>query len=68
MGDKHAVFKEADKYCKVLLGKLSRGNGCLKSMAFLVGIAALVAGASIVAPNMESFDWNKLSETFSSAL
>ncbi|KAG9146163.1 hypothetical protein Leryth_007877, partial [Lithospermum erythrorhizon] len=56
---RQAVFKEADKYCKVLLGKLSRGNGCLKSLVFVVIVVA--AGAAFVSPNVESFDWDKVS-------
>ncbi|GAA0168657.1 hypothetical protein LIER_23325 [Lithospermum erythrorhizon] len=38
-----AVFKEADKYCKLLLGRLSTGYGCLIFMAlFVLALAVLV--------------------------
>ncbi|KAI3720131.1 hypothetical protein L6452_21041 [Arctium lappa] len=59
-----AVYREADKYCKVLLGRLSHGWQCFKAMAFLV--VALGVGAAFLPPTtLESFslDWNKLSET-----
>ena len=62
--DHHALIKEADKYCKLILGKLSRGSGCVKSMAILV--VALAVGAAVMSPNMESLDWKKLSVAFSS--
>ncbi|CAK9152285.1 unnamed protein product, partial [Ilex paraguariensis] len=58
-----ALFKEADKHSKVILGKLSRGHGCVKSMAFV--IIALAVGATLVSPSMESWDWNKFSVLFS---
>ncbi|KAH7516319.1 hypothetical protein FEM48_Zijuj10G0122500 [Ziziphus jujuba var. spinosa] len=54
-----ALLKDADKYCKGLLGKVSRGNGCLKSVAFV--IVALGVGAAVLSPNMESWDFKKLS-------
>ncbi|KAF8389989.1 hypothetical protein HHK36_024509 [Tetracentron sinense] len=59
-----ASFKNADKYCKVILGRLSRGNGCMKGVVF--AFVALAAGAVMMSPNIESWDWNKLSVMFSS--
>lgn len=59
-----AVYRDADKYCKLVLGKLSRGNGCMKSMAFLA-IALAVGAALLSSPNMESLDLKKLSVLFS---
>ncbi|KVH97669.1 uncharacterized protein LOC112523192 [Cynara cardunculus var. scolymus] len=57
-----AVYREADKYCKALLGRLSRGWQCFKAMAFL--IVALGVGAAFFPPTtLESLDWNKLTET-----
>ncbi|KAK9277050.1 hypothetical protein L1049_006589 [Liquidambar formosana] len=56
----HALFKDADKYCKVILGRLSRGHGCMRSVAFAV-IAVAVGTAIMSSPNMGSWDWNKLS-------
>ncbi|CAI9278488.1 unnamed protein product [Lactuca saligna] len=54
-------YKEADKYCKVLLGRLSRGWGCVKATVFLV--VAVGVGATFLPSNtLESLDWNKLSE------
>ncbi|KAJ4959971.1 hypothetical protein NE237_019881 [Protea cynaroides] len=57
-------INEADKYCKVLLGRLSRGHGCMKSMVFAA--IALAVGAFIMQPDMESWDWKKLSVMFNS--
>ncbi|XP_061991376.1 uncharacterized protein LOC133709599 [Rosa rugosa] len=62
--EQERLVKDADKYCKTLLGKLSRGSGCKKSVAFIV--LALAVGAAVVSPNMESWDWNKLTVFFSS--
>lgn len=59
-----ARFKDADKNCKAILGKASRGYGCVKSVAFVV--IALAVGAAYMSPNMESLDWKKLSLVFSS--
>lgn len=59
-----ALFRAADKYCKVILGRLSRGHGCVKFM--LVAVVAVSVGAFVSAPNMEAWDWNKLSVLFSS--
>lgn len=58
-----AHLKDADKYCKAILGKVSRGYGCVKSVAFVV--IALAVGAACMSPNMESLDWKKLSVVFS---
>ncbi|EXB90880.1 hypothetical protein L484_011973 [Morus notabilis] len=61
-----ALLKDADKYSKLILGKLSRGNGCMKSIAIIV--IALAVGAAVVSPNIESFDWQKLATAFSGHL
>lgn len=53
-----AFFRDADKYCKLILRKLSHGHCCAKTMAFAV--VALAVGAAFLAPNMESLDWEKL--------
>ncbi|KAK7276245.1 hypothetical protein RIF29_17382 [Crotalaria pallida] len=58
--DCHALLKDADKYCKVILGRLSRGNGCVKSMAFVSVI--LAAGAVFMSQNMHLWNYDKLSE------
>ncbi|XP_028051521.1 uncharacterized protein LOC114256123 [Camellia sinensis] len=60
---RQSLFKDADKYCKLILGRLSRGRGCLKSMVFV--IIAFGVGAAVMSPSMESWDWNKLSVLFS---
>ncbi|KAK9074547.1 hypothetical protein SSX86_007145 [Deinandra increscens subsp. villosa] len=63
-GDKsgnQALYKEADKHCKVLLGRLSRGSGCLKATVFFV-VALGVGAALLPVTTLESLDWNRLSE------
>ncbi|GER37358.1 hypothetical protein STAS_13760 [Striga asiatica] len=52
-------FKDADKYCKTILGKLSSSHGCLKTVAFTVVVLAV--GAAFVSPNLDALDWNNLS-------
>ncbi|XP_047341613.1 transmembrane protein 214-like [Impatiens glandulifera] len=65
-GARVSLFKEADKYSKSILGKLSRGGGCTKGLAFVV--IALGVGAVIMSPNIESYDWSKLSAMITSHL
>ncbi|KAF9674009.1 hypothetical protein SADUNF_Sadunf10G0083200 [Salix dunnii] len=55
---RQALFREADKHCKALSGKLSHGHGCLKGIA--VAVIALAAGAAIISSNLESWDWKEL--------
>ncbi|KAF7827640.1 transmembrane protein 214-B-like [Senna tora] len=59
-----ALYKDADKYCKIVSGKASRSHGCLTCMTFTV--IALAMGAVYFSPNLESWDFKKLSEAFSS--
>ncbi|KAJ9708462.1 hypothetical protein PVL29_000481 [Vitis rotundifolia] len=61
-----ALLKDSDKYCKGILGRVSRGHGCMKSLTFAV-IAAVAVGAALMSPNMESWDLKKLSVVFSSS-
>lgn len=55
----HKSLKEADKYCKVILRQL-QGQGCMKSMAVVFIILAVVA--AIMSQNMQSWDYKRLSE------
>nr|DAD21077.1 TPA_asm: hypothetical protein HUJ06_022540 [Nelumbo nucifera] len=57
-----ASIKDADKYCKSILGRISRGHGCLKSMVVIGGVALAVA---IMSPSMEFWDLSKLPVIFS---
>ncbi|KAL0326880.1 UNVERIFIED_CONTAM: hypothetical protein Sangu_1766000 [Sesamum angustifolium] len=57
-----AIYKDADKYCKALSGRLSSGHACVKAMFFT--IAVLAVGAAVVSPNLDTWDWNKLSVYF----
>ncbi|CAA3026094.1 Hypothetical predicted protein [Olea europaea subsp. europaea] len=57
-----AFFKDADKYCKVILGKISRGHSCAKTVAF--AFVVLAVGAAIISPNLGEWDWDKFSALF----
>ncbi|KAI3466970.1 hypothetical protein Pfo_023633 [Paulownia fortunei] len=59
---RQANFRDADKYCKAILGGLSSGHGCVKTVAFT--IVVLAVGAAIVSPSLDAWDWNKLSVLF----
>ncbi|XWS30823.1 hypothetical protein CRYUN_Cryun23aG0023700 [Craigia yunnanensis] len=60
--DAHTSLKEADKYCKLILGRFSKGHRCLKGVLF--ASIALVAGAAIISQNVQSFNLDKLSAMF----
>ncbi|XP_009781515.1 uncharacterized protein [Nicotiana sylvestris] len=53
-------FRDADKYCKILLSRLSHGHGCLKGFALVLLAVAVAVGGAIMSQNMEDCDWNKL--------
>ena len=56
---KEGLYKEADKYCKVLVGRLSRGWGCVKGM----GLILIVVGLAIAftpPTTLESLDFTKI--------
>ncbi|KAL8471048.1 hypothetical protein ACS0TY_033572 [Phlomoides rotata] len=61
--DRQRYYREADKYCKAILGRLSSGHGCLKTVAFTIVVVAV--GAAVVSPSLDAWDWNKLSVLFS---
>ncbi|XP_075505707.1 uncharacterized protein LOC142542771 [Primulina tabacum] len=54
-----AFFKDADKYCNTILGRLSSGRGCVKTMA--VTVVILAVGAALFYPSLNVSDWKKLS-------
>ncbi|KAL9265354.1 Transmembrane protein 214-B-like protein [Drosera capensis] len=59
-----ALLRDSDKYCKVLLGRVLSGSGCMKTtvvLAVVLGIAAFVAS-----PSLQSFDWQRMSAVLSS--
>ncbi|XP_072999518.1 uncharacterized protein [Typha latifolia] len=62
--DNVACIKEADKYCKVILGRLTRSFSCVKSGLCVLMLA--VAVGYVVSPNMESWDLKKLHAMFGS--
>ncbi|KAF7129927.1 hypothetical protein RHSIM_Rhsim10G0176900 [Rhododendron simsii] len=53
-----ASFKDAQKHCNVLMGRLSRNHGCMKGMVLMS--VALAVGAAVVSQNMHSSDLKKL--------
>lgn len=55
---RHALLNEADKYSKIILGRLSRGHVCLKSIIFVS--VALGAGAAL----LQSWDPKTLAEVY----
>ncbi|KAF7831097.1 Transmembrane protein 214-A [Senna tora] len=59
-GARQALLKDADKHCKVILRHVSKGHGCMKGMA--VVSVVLGVGAVLLSQNMDSWDYNKLSE------
>ncbi|CAM0879126.1 unnamed protein product [Alopecurus aequalis] len=48
---KKASIKEADKYCKVIIGRLSRGATCLKGSLLVIALAA--AAGFALSPNLD---------------
>ncbi|KAG7655279.1 Transmembrane protein 214 [Arabidopsis suecica] len=78
-GVSQSLYKDADKYCKVIAGKLSSG-GCIKSIATTAALLAATgfAGAAALSANpeaiaylknlVESLDINKFTETVMTAL
>ncbi|XP_076946388.1 uncharacterized protein LOC143617864 [Bidens hawaiensis] len=56
-----STYKEADKYCKVILGRLSHGWGCVKGLGLV--LIAIGLGIVFVPPTvLESLDLTKLAE------
>ncbi|KAJ8557420.1 hypothetical protein K7X08_003045 [Anisodus acutangulus] len=51
---RQASLKEVQKYCKILLGHLSHGNGCMK--ALLLISLTMVVGAAFVSKDVQSLD------------
>ena len=60
-GAHFSLLKDADKYCKWLIGKISRGNVCMKSLAIVI-IARGVG--TVMSATIESLDWKQLSVFF----
>jgi hypothetical protein len=48
---KKASIKEADKLCKVIIGRLSRGATCLKGSLLVIALAA--AAGFALSPNLD---------------
>ncbi|XP_009801039.1 uncharacterized protein LOC142167941 [Nicotiana tabacum] len=55
---RQASLKEVQKHSKILLGRLSHGNGCMKAL-LLIGITVAV-GAAFVSKDLQSLDLKKL--------
>nr|XP_043627744.1 transmembrane protein 214-like [Erigeron canadensis] len=57
------LYKEADKHCKVLLGKLSRRWGCVRGLGVALVVACVgIYSWSAIATLSDSLDLTKLSE------
>ncbi|KAK9115774.1 hypothetical protein Sjap_014721 [Stephania japonica] len=63
-GNQASSIRDADKLCRVILGKSSRGNLCMKSLA--LAIVAAGVGAFVMSSNMDSWDLKKFSLMFTS--
>ncbi|KAL2509713.1 hypothetical protein Fot_33360 [Forsythia ovata] len=59
---RQAFFKDADKYCKVILSKISRGHTFVKTVAFAFVVLAI--GAAIISPSLDEWDWDKFLALF----
>ncbi|CAN8291851.1 unnamed protein product [Cochlearia groenlandica] len=74
-GASQSLYKDADKCCKAISGKLSGGSGCIKVIAITAVLAA--AGAAALSANpeavaelknmVETVDFNKLTESVMTA-
>ncbi|KAG5378999.1 hypothetical protein IGI04_026841 [Brassica rapa subsp. trilocularis] len=74
-GASMSLYKDADKCCKVISGKLSSGSGVIKGLAIVAVLAA--AGAAAISANpeaiaelkgqVESWDLNKITESVMTA-
>lgn len=53
-----SCYREADKYCKALLGKVSNGHSCMKTLTLTIVVVAV--GAVVISPSLNAWDWNKL--------
>ncbi|XP_058079340.1 uncharacterized protein LOC131227556 [Magnolia sinica] len=58
------LIKDVDKYCKVLLGRLTRRFGCCTVSGLCALTLAITLGAVLVSPNMETWDWKRLHVMF----
>lgn len=52
-------IRNADKYCKAILGRLTHCFSCMTSGVFVVTVTIAV-GAVLMSANNESWDWKKL--------
>ncbi|XP_022859083.1 uncharacterized protein LOC111379878, partial [Olea europaea var. sylvestris] len=59
---RQALFKDADKYCKVILDKISRGHSCARTMAF--AFVVLAVGVAVISPKLDEWDWDKFTALF----
>lgn len=74
-GASQSLYRDADKCCKVLSGKLSSGSGVIKGVAIVAVLAAAGAAAMSANPEaiaelrdqVESWDLNKITESVMTA-
>lgn len=60
-------FRDADKYCEVILGRLARRGSCVKGSVVVLTLTIAV-GAVLFSPKMESWDWKNLHLMLSSSV
>ncbi|CAK9156026.1 unnamed protein product [Ilex paraguariensis] len=53
-----ASLKDAQKYCKIILGRVVRGHVCMKNIVFVT--VAFAIGAAFISKAMPSWDLDKL--------
>ncbi|XP_050374200.1 uncharacterized protein LOC126791767 [Argentina anserina] len=59
---RHSLLKDADKYCKLILGLSSQGHGCMKSVV-LVSVS-LALGVAVMSQNFQPEDLKKFAAMF----
>ncbi|MED6181031.1 hypothetical protein PIB30_015717 [Stylosanthes scabra] len=59
---RQGLFKDGDKYTKIILGRVTRSHGCTACLT--VTVLALAVGFVFLSPNLESWDVQKLSAVF----
>lgn len=62
-----AYFKDADKYCEVILGRLTRRVSCMRSGVIVLTLA-IATGAIFFSPSMDSWNWKNLHVMFGSSV
>lgn len=62
-----ACFKDANKYCEVILRRLTGRFSCMGSGVIVLTLA-IATGAILLSPNMDLWDWKNLHIMISSSV